>query len=372
MTGLYLAVFGLAICWVSFVQAFGPKNYIAYASRRRSLRSDLGSYVSENEAMVYQSRRRPKCDLFHGLDIYGDCPFCSVTSCYECSANYTVCKACVPGYELKEGSCSKCNTSTTINSEHCYGSCSTSNCTACYPKQTLTQQGTCITCSGYFFFNGTGCEACPEYCAKCKPNTTGKLLCTECVADDIVDRSFPDLVRGKCVNRCVHCGSCIRNGNGKVECDHWCDDGFYENKNNVCVKCPQPNCSACRWAEDKMRCEHCNEHYVLGKDGSCKKCPETCQECDLNSATNEYLCTRCLDDGFNIHQALLPNGTCQHCPTNCSECIWKNDTLKCTRCSEDLVLTNGQCLRCPDAYDCSSCTELNGAITCSRVIQINQ
>jgi hypothetical protein len=369
---MYLIVFGLAYSWVSFVHAFRGEFAIADLPRRRHLLSDLGPGGTEDGSWQYRYRQREqnKCPPLHGLDAYGDCPYCS-NNCDECSANYKVCTECIKGYQLVKGDCRPCNsTLLTRYSDYCYGSCKTSNCSACFADKSLALNGTCVSCTSGFF-NGTSCLKCPEYCTKCKMDTTGKFTCTECQGDDIPDLFF-DLVKGKCVNQCPElCAGCRRNDSGKVLCPD-CQEGSGRDKHNVCRKCADPNCNYCNWKGGKMKCRNCDGGYHLLNNGSCYQCPENCLDCDLNSTTNEYVCTDCY--GWDT-QILLPNRTCQFCPSGCEVCAWENDKVVCKQCerllnSDPYGIFDGECVQCP-SEGCTQCREVeNGVLSCEKVMQI--
>jgi hypothetical protein len=284
-------------------------------------------------------------------------------ACRNCSANYKECVTCRYGYELAKGLCRRCNTTATANSQFCFGSCKTSNCSACFPNSVLTQQGTCIYCKGTHAFNGTNCKPCPEYCTKCKYTTNGTIACTECSASD--PAGSIDLVDGKCVNRCTGCLDCRQGGNGKFSCVK-CQDKAGLNQDKLCLDCytVTPNCVKCELTGEKMECLSCYDEYSLLNNGTCVECPDNCVECRLDTTVNKIVCIEC------GHDTVLVNGTCHYCPSGCESCVWEQNRTMCTKCDDaKAVLLQGQCLKCPE--NCENCRALDGVLTCEKV-NINQ
>jgi hypothetical protein len=357
----YFGVIGLAYCWVSFVQAFGGKNQISHVPGRRYLFSDLGTDVAEEGAIGHQRR---KCGPYHGLDAFGDCPYCLMDSCYECSANYKVCTSCRPGHEMINGSCKYCeNDNRDSNAELCYGNCNTSNCSACFPGSFLTQQRTCIFCRVPHAFNGTHCQSCRKHCTKCKFTTAGTVACTECEPGDHGPASSIDLIESNCVDRCENCDECRKDEDGKFRCVGGCLEGAILNQENLCITCKtiSPECAKCKWTGEKMECVDCGDSSIL-HNGSCFACPQSCARCILDSLKNKAVCITCLEQ-----HAVLPNGTCEFCGNYCGTCVWKHNEVICNSCEydESYAILQGKCIRCPQY--CQQCNEVNGMLACKKV-----
>jgi len=224
-----------------------------------------------------------------------------------------------------------------------------------------------------------------------------------------------------CPLNCLSCSdgnTCIQGG---------CAEGYLNDANGACVKCPE-NCSVCTsiaCPADKCNigfrndsatgaclacpanCGKCNEKGCLdnscllgfGSDGKggCVKCSDNCSSCDAASG-----CKAC-NEGFSLDKA---NNTCNKCDANCVSCtasgclacatgFYKNSSdgtcsltcpENCKTCSKSNTITdfgcsecnsgfsrtlNGDCIKCPDsnrvcvkcAENCKSC-KASGCVKC--------
>ena len=121
------------------------------------------------------------------------------------------------------------------------------------------------------------------------------------------------------------------------------------------------NCNVC--SDNKLDLEKttctCNSYYYLTQDLNCSSCSEGCISCILGENGGSY-CLHCNSD------MVLSNNQCIRCPEHCYSCKIDPDDptkTKCILCQNDYLLLNGQCKYCGDG--CTRCAiDQNDQIIC--------
>ena len=174
--------------------------------------------------------------------------------------------------------------------------CNITNCVSC-------NETSCFLCEfGYTLFNSL-CHICPDNCQNCEnPSQCSK-----------------------------------------------CNDGFYIDSSQHCIKCSDNACSQCDYQDN---CNICIVGYYLDlKDSKCLPCTSLCSECLSNS-----LCTKC-EKGAYIDETTYK---CLMCPSFCYDC--KNFDF-CVECSSNyLQKSEGNCIPC--MHDCKKCESEDICLIC--------
>lgn len=134
-------------------------------------------------------------DLFYLNGTDYNCYQCSNIDlyCYTCQSTAPVCTSCVEGYFLSDNKCVLVGTCSISNCAACYYNINASTCLLCNPGYTLTSSNTTcspITCPGEQFLIGSICTcgigayAWNNKCKSCAKNclTCNSQLCSLCMA----------------------------------------------------------------------------------------------------------------------------------------------------------------------------------------------
>ena len=157
------------------------------------------------------------------------------------------------------------------------------------------------------------------------------------------------------------------------ECEK-CHKNYYfkENDKSECLTCSQLNegCSSCNATG---QCKKCINGFDMNKNE--KKCeikknclegeyvPEckTCEELNPNciKCNKAGYCQKC-NDGYYL-SGIDNNAKCIKCISTCQKCESLN---KCTKCKEDLILNDGNCVSCLSLNEgCEECSKINNKCT---------
>ena len=152
--------------------------------------------------------------------------------------------------------------------------------------------------------------------------------------------------------------------NNRGNCVINCGLGFYNNLNNICIKCFQ-NCETC----DENNCLTCKKTHLLYK-GICVSSGFNCLDiefCNRCDALDGTLCVEC-DSNYQIFkQKCLQMSICRNGDINCSICSL--DQIICLACNINYTLYQGTCLentncliKDPNCFSCNLLEKNNCSI----------
>ncbi|GAB1227985.1 hypothetical protein ENUP19_0367G0018 [Entamoeba nuttalli] len=304
-----------------------------------------------------------------------------IKGCVKCSTTSTECMECSPGYYLDAKTCVQCNINDCVT---CSGP---STCTLC-SKNTVLQNGECITCPSGTIINedSTKCIQCTHYisnCSFCRSNT-------ECF---ICNDGFYLTSDGK---ECKPCNGKVIRPNECVEAPEHCT--IYISNTN-CLKCEQhyvlrsgkctlySNEEYCiqHDSEDEVGCDNCLAS--ISPSGICDAFTRTTSLSFFNQTLGEGVgyyesstmpsykketssclfewrgkCWKC-NDGYYMNSENVPQ--CNICNETCGSCVLPStlEGTKCLNCSSSSGDIDGNSI-IPICSSDSHCTQFKG-VTCS-------
>ena len=256
-------------------------------------------------------------------------------------------------------------------------SCNIPNCKFCkeVPDQIKkTSFVKCSLCDKSFAMVDDQCQACPEKCEYCRPQTLECLHCT------------PGFQWNKTTAKCeeITVANCSFMKEG--ECAS-CDNLFYlDTESKTCKPCRAslPNCEHCYMKNKEVKCRFCERgFYVVDEDsgegpgtkdkskskkdkkdkkekkkppklvpGTCAACPANCSHCGEGRC---YICKenfyynekkkKCLPCNIKNCEYCISSKVCENCE---SGYMFSKKKHKCQKCT-------GDCLRCSDKGHCYEC-----------------
>lgn len=140
------------------------------------------------------------------------------------------------------------------------------NCVGC------VNAAACLTCANGFFYNGSYCMPCAQFCLSCVSGG-----CRTCQVG-----YYPNGLQ------CIKCSSvlpnCLSCATGSI-CTT-CPDGYYSGNSNGCIQCSTvlAGCNTCAVA---LICSTCNPGFYLSQN-KCRNCSAT-----VNSACCGFFIPNC-------------------------------------------------------------------------------
>lgn len=230
--------------------------------------------------------------------------------CVSCAEGFYPSDKRINDNKVLEVTCSPCNEPHCVycNVKSDQANNTYTACNYCEPKYTVV--------------NGK-CEACPENCKYCKPET---MECTFCENGYFLNKN---------TNICeaVPIPNCYSMSGDKCM---MCEAHFYL-EDGACALCAkkQANCTYCTTKAENFLCLSCKSGYYKAKDDSCKPCPDRCVHC------SEEKCFSCEHKYFYNADArecqLCEIENCETCYTStiCSQCksgyFFDPNTKKCQK-----------------------------------------
>eukprot|EP00347_Sterkiella_histriomuscorum_P015864 403355394 len=290
-----------------------------------------------------------------------NCKTCN-TNCAKCEKKFwysatTDCKACKDGYvlDVKNNVCRKPCPSTQIYND-------------------TTQK--CQNCSSNMFVNITSqqCQTCPSDCQDCiMDNNTLKVNCTSCksgiydsqqykcrpncdsekyfnwtqsTCQDCPTSTYFEQKTQQCESCPVNCTKCIKNNQGKFECQSCASNTQLDAEMLLC----KPDCPSKQIYDfDLFKCRSCGNGQYQNSTSKCADCPGYCTSCEYFTANKSTSCYTCKDGSY------LDN-TKKDCRPYCSDSQYYDWSKKtCVNCASTTFLnkTTDQCQNCPN--QCQSC-----------------
>lgn len=199
--------------------------------------------------------------------------------------------------------------------------------------------------------------------------------------DYILSNYVYTLKNGKCIKRCKigkgnRCKSCNLEEGKNGQCFS-CNDGYYFDENineTICQKINIENCVQAVIESDTIKCTNCTKGYIL-ENGACVKACNIgygnylCATCN-QTYENRDSCASCYPSYYLTQDSENENKmTCMKCSEvkeYCSKCELDSGILKCTDCSYNSFLLNGECIISCNYSTCLSCVYENNKYTCGE------
>ena len=338
-----------------------------------------------------------------------DCPS-HCTYCYLDNNNNFVCEYCDYDYVLNDNKlCEPCASNATIGGEgciHCKYENNRNKCTQCRSDYIFIRNEDVCKLPSEINLNETCYEAnrLPngEYsCISCRAGNYTLVTRFNGISDCYLSKNelencilayedeYQNLTCNKCIYNYQFIWSLVYQKN---VCDNKCAyDNFFNYNEDIrgCYKCddesgggqigcdPEYGCGYIA-ADNHNYCNVCKPRYFL-YDWQCLNCSKkdiNCLECDFNSTTNKFKCTKCIDNTFFVNET----GYCQlitydEYPEVTVGCILPNNNYttyienkKCFSCKKGFFKTKEEsCVYClarknggPKCEQCKYMIDING------------
>ena len=259
--------------------------------------------------------------------------------------------------------------STSRQCERCFDGCADCwgdyiRCTACNSSSYLSNDGRCVPkcpTGEYGHIHERKCIRCDVMCATCRDGSSGE----KCLSCDV----YSALHAGRCLSTCPD-GYSMYNTSTVSACVSVCPAG-HTGKNGTCLKCDE-SCETCDVTINCTSCDHGGVLQYLAVNET-----DYADSSVILSASDDSVIGICQSTCKTGHYA-NSQGICEICEHISCEVCTRGGTY-CTRCVENTVLYLGQCVtscppdlygvdgtcttECPDGYygiddDCRSCPGL--------------
>ena len=330
------------------ISFFAEDNSLVCGGRLIENCKECGKGSNNDTCAVCESNYFP---LLHNLFCYAcDDPFYGQEGCKgQCAYKldtinlfYNNCSDCKEGYYNKNGACIKCDLNITGCSECSYSS----------QKKELK----CLKCSteeGYRLNQNSRCVKCDDLLSNCEKchfvgNNGTEAECDQCINGTYLDSEKKCTRCYDITNKPLHCYKCADENYLKSE-NCYCDSGYVLNDLS-CLRCPD-NCDKCELnkATNKTECIRCNAKYYLNSAKQCSRCTlSRCIYCDLDESNNEI----CLDCDYYKY---IPEEKKCFSLSNCYDYEYDNisKTAVCIECSYSNYILD------EETHQCKYYTELD-------------